>query len=85
MVQTGLIIKANEAFHGDRSLPTKRPLDTVQWLADAYKLAPSIPGDVSAVEAAEAFLTWVIDRDRLDDRDRFILGVLLEDPEAASS
>lgn len=79
MVQSGLIIKALEAFHGDRSAPLSRPLDTVTWLADAYKMAPTIPADVTAEEAAEAFLTWVIEREKLDERDRFILQVFLNE------
>ena len=83
MVQTGLIIKAFESFDGDRSAPLSRPLSAVEWLNEAYKMAPLIPADVTAGEAAEAFLTWAIEREKLDDRDRFILQVFLNEQESS--
>lgn len=76
MVQTAIITKY-VCDRGDGSAPFVRPMASIEHMADAYAVAAHIPGDVTAQEAAEAFVRWMFHQP-LEGDDQIILKILLE-------
>ena len=75
MVQTAIITKYI-CDPGDGTAPLARPLWSIEHMDDAYKVAEQIPGDVTAREAAEAFVRWLF-HSPLEGDDETILQILL--------
>jgi|GEM_PF-2086458 len=77
MVQTALITKY-VCDPGDGTIPHIRPMWAIQHLENAFKVADSIPPDVTAREAAEAFIKWVFSV-QLEPDEETILKIILND------
>ena len=77
MVQTAIITKY-VCDTGDGSVPLARPMWSIGHMEDAFNMAPHIPPDVTAREAAEAFIRWVFHQE-LEEDDKTILSILLHD------
>jgi hypothetical protein len=77
MVQTALLTKY-VCDPGDGSAPMCRPMWAIEHMEDAFKVAPCIPPDVTAREAAEAFTRWVFHTPREPD-DEVILQIILRE------
>jgi hypothetical protein len=75
MVQTAIITKY-VCDPGDGTAPVARPMWSIQHMADAYAVAANIPGDVTAQEAAEAFVRWMFHQP-LEGDDETILKIVL--------
>lgn len=75
MVQTGLLVKY-AADPGDGTAPLCRPAWAVEHLEEAFRFAPLIPPDITAAEAATAYLCLVIDSSLLTDEQRELVGIL---------
>ena len=78
MVQTALIVRYS-ADPGDAGAPLTSPVWVIEHLESAYRFAPMIPKDVTPAEAAEAFVTWVVDQTKLTEDDRTILSILINE------
>jgi hypothetical protein len=77
MVQTAIITKS-VCDPGDGTAPLCRPMWAIEHLEDAFKVASSIPPDVTPKEAAEAFVRWIFHAKEEPD-DEAILKILLHD------
>jgi len=77
MVQTAIITKY-VCDPGDGTAPLSRPMWSIQHMDDAFKVAAHIPGDITAREAAEAFVRWMFHQP-LGDDDEAILQIVLHD------
>ena len=75
MVQTAIITKY-VCDPGDGSAPITRPMWTIQHMENAFQVAKNIPSDVTAREAAEAFISWVYDQPLTED-EKTILQIIL--------
>jgi hypothetical protein len=75
LVQTAIITKY-ATDPGDGSAPMCRPMWSIEHMDDAFKVAGSIPPDVTAKEAAEAFIRWAFQAPKEPDDD-VILKILL--------
>ena len=77
MVQTALLTRyASDPTGG--STPICRSMWAIEHMEEAFRFATCIPGDVTAREAAEAFIRWVF-REPLEDDDKAILKILLHE------
>lgn len=63
---------------GDGTVPMARPMWAIGHMDDAYKVASRIPPDITAREAAEAFVRWLFSAPRERDDD-VILEILIRD------
>ena len=77
MVQTAITTKY-VCDTGDGSCPMSRPMWSIEHMEDAFFVAPHIPPDVTAREAAEAFIRWAFHQP-LEEDDETILRKLLHD------
>ena len=77
MVQTAVITKYI-CDPGDGTVPIARPMWSIEHMEDAYAVASSIPPDITAREAAEAFVRWLFHQE-LEGDDEVILQILLRD------
>ncbi len=77
MVQTAILTKYI-CDPGDSSAPMTRPMWSIEHMEDAYKVASHIPPDITAAEAAEAFVRWLFHAPREPD-DEAILQILIHD------
>jgi hypothetical protein len=77
MVQTAVLTRYI-CDPGDGTVPMARPMWSIQHMEDAYAVASSIPPDITAREAAEAFVRWLFSAPREPD-DEVILKILLRD------
>jgi hypothetical protein len=77
MVQTAILTKY-VCDPGDGTSPMSRPMWSLDHMADAYKVASHIPPDITALEAAEAFVRWIFHAPREPDDDT-ILEILIHD------
>ena len=75
MVQTALITKY-ACDPGDGTVPLARPMWSIEHMEDAFRVAPTIPPDITPKEAAEAFIRWAFQADR-EPGDEDILRILL--------
>ncbi|MEY2507816.1 MAG: hypothetical protein QOH01_2145 [Verrucomicrobiota bacterium] len=79
MVQTAIITRY-VCDPGDGTSPMSRPMWSLEHMNDAYTVASHIPPDVTALEAAQAFVRWLFDAPREPDDD-VILQILIHDLE----
>jgi hypothetical protein len=63
---------------GDGTVPMARPMWAIEHMDDAYKVASRIPPDITAREAAEAFVRWLFSAPREPDDD-VILEILIRE------
>jgi hypothetical protein len=77
MVQTAILTKYI-CEPGDGTCPMARPMWSIGHMEDAFRVACSIPPDISAREAAEAFVRWLFHAEPEADDD-VILQILLRD------
>jgi len=77
MVQTAILTKYI-CDPGDGTVPMARPMWCIQHMEDAYAVASTIPPDITAREAAEAFVRWLFSAPLQAD-DEVILKILLRD------
>jgi hypothetical protein len=77
MVQTAVLTKY-VCDPGGRTVPMARPMWSIQHMEDAFAVASSIPPDITAREAAEAFVRWLFSAPHEPD-DEVILRILLRD------
>lgn len=83
MVQTAIITKyVCEA--GDGSNRESRPMWSIQHMDDAFAVAPNIPPDITARDAAETFVRWAFQWPREED-DTAILQIILRSTGRAAS
>jgi hypothetical protein len=75
MVQTAIITKC-VCDPGDGTMPISRPMWAIEHMGKAFQVAKHIPPDVTACEAAEAFIRWVYNQP-LDEDDKTILQIIL--------
>ncbi len=75
MVQTAIVTKYI-CDPGDGTAPIARPMWTINHIDDAFKVAANIPPDVTAREAAEAFVRWLFNQP-LEEDDETILKIIL--------
>jgi hypothetical protein len=76
MVRTALIVHYSATEKGGPNA-LQRSIWSVQRMSEAYKLAQNVPPDVTSEEAAEAFVTWVIDPHKLTADEQTIVAILL--------
>jgi hypothetical protein len=76
MVQTALITKY-ACDPGDGSAPMTRPMWAIEHMEAAFHVAAAIPHDVTAREAAEAFIRWAFHAP-LEEDDKTILQIILK-------
>lgn len=77
MVQTAIIAKY-VSDPGDGTALLCRPMWAIEHLEDAFKVAPTIPPDITPREAAEAFVRWAFKAEK-EPGDDEILTILLGD------
>ncbi len=77
MVQTAVLTKYI-CDPGDGTSPMSRAMWSIEHMTDAYKVATHIPPDITATEAAEAFVRWLFHAPREPDDDT-ILQILIHD------
>ena len=75
MVQTALLVKYATEDVRDHTAPLARPMWAVSHLEDAFAVAENLHPDVSAREAAEAFIRWTFQH-TLEPTDKTILQIL---------
>jgi hypothetical protein len=75
MVQTAVITRY-VCDPGDGSAPMARPMWSIQHMENAFAVAAQIPPDVTAREAAEAFVRWLFNQP-LEPDDHLILNIIL--------
>jgi hypothetical protein len=77
MVQTAVLAKYI-SDPGDGSSPMSRPMWSIVDMEHAFVVASTIPPDITAREAAEAFVRWLFHVPPEGD-DEIILQILLRD------
>jgi len=82
MVQTAIITKY-VCDAGDGSSRTARPMWSIEHMEAAFAVAPNIPPDITARDAAETFVRWAFGWERAEDDDVVLQIILRETGQAA--